>query len=214
MNQLHQSGRYSSTIQNIASNANQSWKNHNIDILLFTTSFITSEGRKNYDFNCSLHSSRSFSRECSGQLKEGVIKCSFENVCRLLCDICDWAPDSLITGNSALLRALASSLSFHILPSWRIDGSGGGHLTGWSLSGGSRGCSTGLNSSAGSTPWLSAKMAGESLPDGVPSLSSDEAWDRRPALDDDKRENIPTIPTHQRTWEAEDEILDTHFSTF
>lgn len=173
-------------------------------MLLFTTSYITSEDRKrNYDFNCSLHSSRSFSRECSGQLKEGVIDCSLENVCRLLCNICDWVADSLIIGNSALLRTLASSLSFHILPSWRIDGSGGGHLTGWSLSGGSSGCSTGLNSSVGSTPWLSAKVAGESFPDGVPSLSSDDAWDRRPALVDVNREKIPTIPTHLggRIWD-------------
>jgi hypothetical protein len=129
-----------------------------------------------------------------------MIDCSLENVCRLLCNICDWDPDSLIMGNSALLRALASSLSFHIVPSWRIDGSGGGHLTGWSLSGGSRGCSTGLNSSVGSTPWLSAKVAGESLPDGVPSRSSVEAWDRRPALLDVKREKIPTIPTHLGGW--------------
>jgi hypothetical protein len=55
--------------------------------------------------------------------------------------------------SSALLLALAANiLSFHILPSCMIPGSGRGHCIGWSTSNGSEGCSTGTNTSKGATP--------------------------------------------------------------
>ena len=71
-----------------------------------------------------LHSSSRFKRLCSGALTDG-------RIIRLACVCVDlgFVPassasresPSFITGNSPLLRALADTRSFHILPSWRFQ---------------------------------------------------------------------------------------------
>lgn len=70
-----------------------------------------------------LHSSRSFRRLCSGALRDGRIIRLDREVRGLVPTSSDSrVPPSFITGRSPLLRTVADTRSFHILPSWWSKG--------------------------------------------------------------------------------------------